>query len=66
MPQAAEGHADDHRHAAAPPVPDLGGVVDQLIEAGGHEIVELNLPDGPLTGQRRADDHPQHGPFGQR
>ena len=64
--QPAPRHPHHHRHLAAPPVADLGGVVDQLVETGGHEIVELHLADRPLAGQRRADTHAEHRAFGQR
>src|SRR6202040_4187873 len=56
-------HSQYHRHAAAPPIADLGGVVDELIEAGRDEIVELDLADRPLSGERRANAHAENGPF---
>jgi hypothetical protein len=64
--QPAEGHADDHRHLAAPAVPDLGGVVDQLIEAGRDEVVELDLADRPLPASAGADAHAEDGAFSER
>ena len=66
MAQTAPRHAHDHRHAAAPPIADLRGVVDELIEAGRDEIVELDLADRPLTGERRADADAEHRAFGER
>ena len=44
----------------------LRGVVDQLIEAGGDEVVELDLADRPLPGQRRADADAEHGALSER
>ena len=51
---------------AAPAVADLRGVVHQLVEAGGDEVVELHLADRPLPGQRRADADAEHRAFGER
>src|SRR6266516_97437 len=48
VPQSAPRHPHDHRNAAAPSVPDFGGVVDQLIEPGGDEVVELDLANRTL------------------
>ena len=64
--QAAPRHAHDHRHFAAPAIADLRGVVDELIESGGDEIVELHFADRPQPGQRGADAHAEHGAFGER
>ena len=64
--QPAPRHAHHHRHLAAPPVADLGGVVHQLVEAGGDEVVELHLADRPLAGQRRADADAEHRALGER
>ena len=66
VPQPAPRHPDDHRHRPAPPVPDLRGVVDELVEAGGDEIVELHLADRPLAGERGADADAEHAAFGER
>ena len=44
---------------------NLRRVVDQLIEAGGHEVVELNLSDGPHSGQRGPDAHADRSALGQ-
>src|SRR4029453_8432858 len=60
MAQPSPRHAHDHRHGSAPPVADFGRVVDELIEATGHEVVELHLANRPLTSQRRTDAHAQH------
>ena len=60
MAQASPRHAHDHRHRAAPPVANLGRVVDELIEAAGDEVVELHLANRPLAGERRTDAHAQH------
>ena len=51
---------------AAPPVADLRGVVHQLVEAGGDEVVELHLADRPLAGERRADADAEHRALGER
>ena len=66
MAQSAPRHPHDHRHRAAPAVPDLGRVVHELVEAGGDEVVELHLADRPLTGKRGADAHAEHAALGQR
>ena len=66
MAQAAERHAYNHRHIGAPAVSNLRGVVDELIEAGGNEIVELHLADRPLPRQRRADAHAEDAAFRER
>ena len=66
MAQATPRHAHDHRHLATPPVADLRGVVHQLVEARGDEVVELHLADRPLAGQRCADAHANHRAFGNR
>ena len=58
--QAAPRHPHHHRDIAAPAIPDLRGVVDQLIESGRDEVVELNLADRPLAGQRGADTDAEH------
>ena len=57
--QSTPGQPNDHWHAAAPAIPDLGGVVHQLIEAGGDEVVELHLDDRALTKDARADRDPE-------
>ena len=66
MAQAAKRHPNDHRHGAAPAVPDFRGVVDELIEPGRDEVVELDLADRPLSGERRADADAEHGAFRER
>jgi hypothetical protein len=69
MPQTAPRHPDHHRGAvrrASPPVSHFGRVVDQLIEAGRDEVVELHLADRSLPGDRRADTDAQHGTFAER
>src|SRR5438034_9097392 len=63
--QSAPGHAHNHRYAAAPPIPNLRGVVDELIESGRDEVVELQLADGPFSGQRSTDAHAEDGALGQ-
>ena len=64
--QAAPRHAHHHRHFPAPAIPDLRGVVDELIESGRDEIVELHFADRPQSRQRGADAHAEHGAFGER
>ena len=64
--QPAPRHAHDHRHAAAPAIADLRRVVHELVEAGRDEVVELDLADRPLPGERRADADAEHGAFGER
>ena len=64
MAQTAERHADDERHVGAPAVSDFRGVVDQLIESGRNEIVELHLADRTLTRERGADAHAEHRALG--
>ena len=66
VPQPAERHPHHHRHRGAPPIPNFRGVVDELIEAGGDEIVELHLADRPLARQRGADAGAEHGALGER
>ena len=66
MAQATPRHAHDHRHRTAPPVANLGRVVDELIETTRDEVVELHLADRPLTGKRRTDAHAQHAALGDR
>ena len=61
--QAAPRHAQDHRDRAAPPVADLRRVVDQHVEAGRDEVVELHLANRALPGERRADADAEHRPF---
>src|SRR5262245_11396628 len=61
--EAAPWHPDDHRHAATPPVPDLRCVVDELIEASGDEVVELNLANRSLACERGANADPKNAPF---
>jgi hypothetical protein len=51
---------------AAPAVADLRGVVHELIEAGGDEVVELHLADRPLPGERGADADAEHRALGER
>ncbi len=64
--QAAARHADDHRRSAAPSVPVLGRVVDELIEPRGDEVIELHLADRTLSGNRRADAHAEHAALADR
>ena len=66
VPQSAPRHPHDHRNAAAPSVPDFGGVVDELIEPGCDEVVELDLANRPLPGERGADADAEHGALGER
>jgi len=66
MAQAAPRHPQHHRHAAAPAVAVHRRVVDELIEPGRDEVVELHLADGPLTRQRRPDAHAEYAAFGDR
>ena len=66
MAEAAPRHADDHRHAAAPAIANLGGVVDELVEAGRHEVVELHLADRPQAGERSAHARAEHGALRER
>jgi hypothetical protein len=58
--EPAPRHADDHGHGRAPAVADLGRAVDELVEAGSHEVVELHLADGPLAREGGPDAHPEH------
>ncbi len=64
--QTAPRHPHDHRDAAAPAVPDLRGIVHQLVESCGDEVVELHLADGPKPGERRAHARAEHGTLGER
>ena len=69
VPETAPRHPDHHRSAvrrAPPPVSHFGRVVDQLIEAGGDEVVELHLADRPLAGDRGADTNAQHRTLAER
>jgi hypothetical protein len=59
-------HADDHRDGAAPAVADFRRIVHELIEAGGHEVVELHLADRPLPRQRRPNAHAEDAAFRER
>ena len=54
-PEATPRHANDHRDFAAPAVADLCGVVHELVEAGGDEVVELDLADRPETRESGPD-----------
>jgi len=64
--QAAPRHADNHRDRTAPAITNLRGVVDELIESGGDEIVELHLADRPSSGQRGADADAEDSALGER
>ena len=64
--QPAPRHAHDHRHVAAPAIANLRGVVDELIESGRDEIVELHLADRPQPRERGADADAEHGALGER
>src|SRR6266568_6887349 len=55
MTQAAPWHAKDHWYRCAPPIMNFRRIVDELVESGGHEIVELNLADRSHSGERRSD-----------
>src|SRR4029453_3573111 len=64
VPQTAPRPPDHPRRTvgrAPPPGTHFGRVVDQLIEAGGDEIVELHLADWSLPGDRGADTDAHHG-----
>ena len=51
----AEGdHGERHLRLATRQVADLGGVVDQLVEADRDEVGERDLDDRPGAGERRA------------
>ena len=63
--QPSPRHPHDHRDRPAPPVPDLRGVVDELVEAGRDKVVELDLADRALAGERRADADPQDPGLGE-
>ena len=52
---AAIGEAHDHRHGPAPAPVQLGGVVDQRVEAARQEVGELHLDDRAHPVDRRAD-----------
>src|SRR5690606_15007418 len=45
-------------------VAQLGGVVDELVEARGHKVVELHLANGTTSHQGAADTGANDGPFG--
>ncbi len=64
--QAAPWHPDHHRNAEATAVAQLGGVVDELIEPGRDEVVELHFADRPLAGERGADAYSQDGALAER
>ena len=64
--QPAPGHAHHHRHFPAPAIPDLRGVVDELVEPGGDEVVELHLANRPQAGERRTHARAKHRAFRQR
>ena len=64
--QPAPRHAHHHRRAAAPAVAVLRRVVHELVEAGGDEVVELDLADRPLPRQRRTDADAEHRAFRDR
>jgi hypothetical protein len=66
LAQPAPRHPDDHRHRGAPPVADLGRVVDELVEPGGDEVVELHLADRPEAAQGGAHTGAEHGALGER
>src|SRR5438876_8181922 len=66
MAQAAPRHPDHHRDAEAEAIAQLGGVVDELVEPGRDEIVELHLADRPLAGERGADAHAEDGALADR
>ena len=66
MAQPSPRHPHDHRDRSAPAVADLRGVVHELVEAGRDEVVELDLADRPLPGERRADADPENRAFGER
>ncbi len=53
-------------NAAAPAVANLRGVVDELVEPGRDEVVELHLADRPLARERRADADAEHRALGER
>ena len=66
MTQSAPGHPHDHWHRRTPAISDFRGVVHELIEAGGDEVVELQLADRPLARQRRADADAEDAAFRER
>ena len=57
-PDASSGDHPDHERDARRPAhhePELGGLVDDLVEGDAGEVRELQLDDGPESRQRRAD-----------
>ena len=52
---ARRAHDDRHARPAAVPVPQRGGLIDDLIEAARDEVGELHLRHGPVAAQRCAD-----------
>ena len=61
--KSAPRHAQHERHRAAPAIANLRGVVDELIEAGGDEVVELNLADRTHSFERGSDANADRRPF---
>src|SRR5687767_12724371 len=64
--ESAPGHPYDHWHRPAPAIPDLRRVVHKLVESGRDKIVELQLADRPLAGQRRSDADAKDAAFRER
>src|SRR5438067_13726258 len=65
---SADHRADDHRRLrlAAEHVAELGGLVEDLVEADAEKVAEHQFGDGPQPGHRRAGRGAHDRAFGDR